>query len=98
MKRLLSLLCFGGIAAAQSTGPTVTPASLSFTYQVNSTTFPAAAKLTATLPAATSTLPTSVAVSSAAVGWLTGTPDSGHSPLALAVTANPTRLTPGSYS
>jgi uncharacterized protein (TIGR03437 family) len=98
MQRLLSLFLFAGIAAAQSVGPTVTPASLSFTYQVNSTTFPAPAKLTATLPAATSTLPISVTVSSAPVGWLTVTPDSGHSPLAMTVTVNPTSLTPGSYS
>jgi uncharacterized protein (TIGR03437 family) len=98
MKRLVSLLVFAGMAAAQSTGPTVTPSSLSFTYQVNSTTFPAPGKLTATLPAATTTLPISVVVSSAPVGWLTVTPDSGHSPLAMTVTVNPTSLTPGSYS
>src|SRR5689334_23187146 len=97
MKRLLSLLCFGGIAAAQSGGPTVSPASLSFTYQVNSTTFPAPAKLTATLPAATSSLPITVGVSSSPQGWLTVTPDTGHSPLAMTVTVNPTSLTPGSY-
>jgi uncharacterized protein (TIGR03437 family) len=98
MKRLLSLLFCAGFAAAQSPGPTVSPASLSFTYQVNSTAFPAAAKLTATLPAATSTLPITVTVASAPQGWLTVTPDIGRSPLAMTVTVNPTSLTPGSYS
>lgn len=98
MKRLFPLLFFAGIAAAQSAGPTVSPTSLSFTYQVNSTTFPAAGKLNATLPAATSTLPISVTVASAPQGWLTVTPDSGHSPLAMTVTVNPTSLTPGSYT
>jgi uncharacterized protein (TIGR03437 family) len=98
MKRLLPLLVCAGIAAAQSAGPTVSPTSLSFNYQVNSTTFPAAAKLTATLPAATSNLPIGVAVASAPQGWLTVTPDTGHSPLAMTVTVNPTSLTPGSYT
>src|SRR5207248_5613044 len=45
-----------------------------------------------------STLPISVVVASAPQGWLTVTPDSGHSPLALTVTVNPTSLTPGSYA
>jgi uncharacterized protein (TIGR03437 family) len=98
MKRLLLLLCSAGFAVAQSAGPTVTPSSLTFTYQVNSSTFPAPGKLTATLPAATSTLPITVAVSSSPQGWLTVTPDTGHSPLAMTVTVNPTSLTPGSYS
>jgi uncharacterized protein (TIGR03437 family) len=98
MKPLLPLLCFAGLAAAQSSGPTVSPTSLSFTYQVNSTTFPAAAKLTATLPAATSSLAITVLVASSPQGWLTVTPDTGHSPLAMTVTVNPTSLTPGSYS
>jgi uncharacterized protein (TIGR03437 family) len=98
MKRLLSLLFCAAIASAQSSGPTVSPTSLSFTYQVNSRAFPAAAKLTATLPAATSTLPITVTAASAPQGWLTVTPDLGRSPLAMTVTVNPTSLTPGSYS
>lgn len=98
MKRLFSLLFCAGIAAAQSSGPTVSPTSLSFSYQVNSTTFPTAAKLTATLPAATASLPITVTVASAPQGWLTVTPDLGRSPLAMTVTVNPTSLTPGSYS
>jgi uncharacterized protein (TIGR03437 family) len=69
-----------------------------FNYQVNSSSFPAAAKLTASLPAAISSLPLAVAVASAPQGWLTVTPDSGHAPLAMTVTVNPTSLTPGSYT
>src|SRR3954452_8269099 len=98
MKCLPAILFCAGIAAAQSAGPTASPSSLTFNYQVNSSIFPAAAKLTATLPAATSSLPLSVVSSSSPQGWLTVTPDSGHSPLALTVTVNPTSLTPGSYS
>src|SRR3954449_4008737 len=98
MKCLPVILFCAGIAAAQSAGPTASPGSLTFNYQVNSTAFPAPAKLTATLPAATSTLAMSVVFTSSPQGWLTVTPDSGHSPLALTVTVNPTSLTPGSYS
>src|SRR3954452_18668949 len=98
MKCLPAILFCAGIAAAQSAGPTASPGSLTFNYQVNSTIFPAPAKLTATLPAATSTLSLSVVSSSSPQGWLTVTPDSGHSPLAMTVTVNPTSLTPGSYS
>src|SRR4051794_40199008 len=98
MKRLLLPLFCAAVAAAQSAGPTASPSSLTFNYQVNSTTFPAPAKITATLPASTSTLPLSVVFTSSPQGWLTVTPDSGHSPLAMTVTVNPTSLTPGSYS
>ena len=97
MKRLFPLLLYGVIAAAQS-GPTATPATLAFTYQMNSSTLPTAAKLTASLPAAIASLPMTVVVASTPVGWLTVTPDSGHAPLAMTVTVNPTSLTPGSYS
>src|SRR4051812_28506601 len=98
MKCLPAILFCAGIAAAQSAGPTANPGSLMFNYQVNSTIFPAPAKLTATLPAAMSTLALSVVFTSSPQGWLTVTPDSGHSPLAMTVTVNPTSLTPGSYS
>src|SRR5262245_17729514 len=98
MKLLLFLLFWAGAAAGQSSGPTVSPTSLSFAYQVNSTTLPAAAKLTATLPTATSTLPITVVAASTPQGWLTVTPDTGHSPLAMTVTVNPTGLAPGSYT
>ncbi len=94
---LVALALSTGVAEAQSSGPTTSPSTLSFSYQVNSTTYPAVAKLTATLPAASSTLSMSVTVASAPQGWLTVTPDTGHSPLAMTVTVNPTGLTPGSY-
>jgi uncharacterized protein (TIGR03437 family) len=96
MKRLFLLVLFSAAAAAQS-GPTVTPATLAFSYQMNSATLPASAKLTASLPAAIATLPVKAVVASTPVGWLTVTPDTGHAPLALTVTVNPTTLTPGSY-
>jgi uncharacterized protein (TIGR03437 family) len=98
MKRFSALLLWAGVAVAQSVGPSVTPTSLAFTYQVNSTALPAPAKLNATLPAASATATLAVSVASAPQGWLTVTPDTGHSPLALTVTVNPTSLTPGSYS
>ena len=98
MKRLFAMVLCAVIAAAQSAGPTASPSSLTFSYQVNSTAFPAPVKVTATLPAAISSLPLSVVFTSSPQGWLTVTPDSGHSPLALTVTVNPTSLTPGSYS
>jgi uncharacterized protein (TIGR03437 family) len=97
MKRLLPLLLYGAAAAAQS-GPTVTPATLAFTYQMNSAGFPVPAKLAASLPAAIATLPLTAVVTSTPVGWLTVTPDSGHAPFAMTVTVNPTSLTPGSYT
>ncbi len=85
-------------AFGQSTGPVASPPSLQFTYQVNSTLYPAAAKVTVTLPASTALVPLSVTVVSGPQGWLTVTPDAGKSPLALTVTINPTTLSPGSYS
>ena len=94
---LTVLLLWTGAANAQSSGPTASPTTLSFSYQVNSTTYPAAAKLTATLPAASVALPMSVTVAATPQGWLTVTPDTGRSPLALTVSVNPTSLTPGSY-
>ncbi len=93
----MGLAFWTGAATGQSSGPTASPTTLSFSYQVNSSNYPAAAKLTATLPAASSSLPLAVTVSATPQGWLTATPDSGHSPLAMTVTVNPTGLTPGSY-
>src|SRR5689334_2157114 len=100
MRRLVfpaALLLSVWTAHAQS-GPTANPGALSFTYQVNSTAFPAAGKVTVTLPTASAGLPMTVTTSSAPSGWLTVTPDTGHSPLALTVVVNPTSLAPGSYS
>jgi hypothetical protein len=78
--------------------PTASPTSFSFTYQVNSTTLPAAGKLTATLSKSTATGYTLTASVSPPMSWLTVTPGGGASPLALTVTVNPTGLSPGSYT
>ena len=84
-------------AAAQT--PTALPASLSFSYQVGSTTYPASAKVTVSLPAsASSTTTLTVVATSTPAGWLAATPATGHAPLALTVVANPTGLTPNNYS
>src|ERR1035441_6874397 len=96
---LASLILLG--ADALRAQPTASPASFNFTYQVGSTALPAAGKLTATLSksAATGyTLAASTANVSPPEGWLTVTPRSGASPLALTVTVNPTGLSPGSYT
>jgi uncharacterized protein (TIGR03437 family) len=82
---------------AYGSGPSATPSSLSFSYQINSSTLPSAVKVTATLPASISTLPMAVSYTSTPVGWLTVTPASGYSPMALSVVVNPTGMTPGSY-
>src|SRR5579883_1743080 len=94
-----------GSGWAASTGPSASPSSLSFSYTVNSTTLPASAKLTISLPAsASSSTVISVApqypvgTPASQTGWLTIAPSSGHSPLALVVIANPTALPPGSYT
>jgi uncharacterized protein (TIGR03437 family) len=92
------LAAAAGTAYGQSSGPAAAPGSLTFTYQVNSPTFPVAGKVTVTLPAATALLPMNITVSSNPQGWLTVTPDTGRSPLTLTVTVNPTSLTPGSYT
>jgi uncharacterized protein (TIGR03437 family) len=96
---LASLIFLGaGTLRAQ---PTASPASFNFTYQVGSTALPAAGKLTATLSKSTGTsytLEASTANVSPPEGWLTVTPRSGASPLALTVTVNPTGLSPGSYT
>lgn len=89
----LSACCIYG----QSSGPSATPGSLSFSYQVNSTTFPAAAKVTVSLPASINSLSLTVSANSTPQGWLTVTPDSGHAPLTLSVVVNPTGMAPGSY-
>jgi uncharacterized protein (TIGR03437 family) len=78
--------------------PTASPSSFNFTYQVNSTTLPAAAKLTATLSKSTATGYTLTAAVSPLGSWLTVTPSGGASPLTLTVTVNPTGLSPQSYS
>src|ERR1039457_435603 len=71
--------------------PTASPASFSFHYQVGSHALPASAKLTAPLPKSATTgytLAASTAGVSPPEGWLTVTPRSGASPLALTITVN----------
>ena len=88
-----------GVLAAQTTsGLTANPASMSFSYQVNATTLPATQNLTVNASGSAAAATLSVAVVSVPAGWLTVTPDTGRAPLALAVSANPTGLAPGSYS
>jgi uncharacterized protein (TIGR03437 family) len=82
--------------------PTLAPSTpLSFSYQVNSSTLPAAQKIVATLPKSAITgytLTAGTASVSPPEGWLTVTPNGGSSPLTLTVTVNPTGLSPGSYT
>ena len=96
---LASLIILG--ADTLRAQPTASPASFNFTNQVGSTALPAAGKLTATLSKSTATgytLAASTASVSPPEGWLTVTPRSGASPLALTVTVNVTGLSPGSYT
>jgi uncharacterized protein (TIGR03437 family) len=97
VKVLVSLVLSAAYVHGQSSGPSATPGALSFSYQVNSTSLPAAAKVTVSLPASISTLPLSVSFSSTPQGWLTVTPASGYAPLTLSVTVNPTGMAPGNY-
>ena len=92
---VLAALLLTGALRAQ---PTASPTSFNFAYQVNSTTLPAAGKLTATLPKTLTTGYTLTASVFPVQSWLTVTPGGGASPLALTVTVNPTGLSPGSYS
>src|SRR5271166_4208757 len=88
------LFVFGALAFAQY--PTVDKTSVAFTYQYNSTSNSLTAKVTAKLTSTTTTM--TVDYASTPPGWLSVTPLSGTSPLALAVTANPTSLPPGTYT
>ena len=88
-------LGFACCASAQSAGPTAVPSSLSFSYQVNSATFPAAATVKITLPTASATLPLSITPPQ---NWAAVTPLSGYAPLTLSVSVNPTGLAPGGYN
>ena len=92
---LVAWLVYASSASAQSTGPTVTPSTLSFSYTVNSTTLPAAAAVKVTVPAALASLPLVV---TPPYNWAAVTPLGGASPLTLTITVNPTGLSPGSYT
>src|ERR1017187_6097740 len=85
-------------AEALRAQPVANPTSFNFTYQVNTTTLPAAGKLTATLSKSTATGYSLTASVSPPMSWLTVTPGAGASPLTLTVTVNPTGLSPGSYT
>lgn len=97
-----TLCCVLGLACAwqaAAQGPKAAPASLIFNYQVNGTTPLPTQTVQITVPVALNLSVLSVAVvNSAANGWLTVTPDTGRAPLALSVMANPTNLSPGSYT
>jgi trimeric autotransporter adhesin len=80
-------------ASAQSVGPTATPTTLSFSYIVNSSTFPAAATVKITVPTSLASLPLQV---TAPDNFIVVTPLSGYAPLTLTVSFNPTGLAPGS--
>jgi uncharacterized protein (TIGR03437 family) len=96
---VLVAMLFTGALPSRAQSPTTSPTAFTFTYRVNTTPLPAPAKLTATLPKSAVTGYTlTAATASTPLGWLTVTPDSGASPLALTVTVNPTGLSPGSYS
>ena len=107
MKRLIWLLA-SCLAAWAQAGPTATPQVVpTFLYVMNSGAYPAAQTVKVTLPTTLATLPIVVsnATSSACgpgmvppCGWLAVSPDQGHSPLTLTVSANPTGLSPGSYT
>ncbi|PWU02224.1 MAG: hypothetical protein C5B51_21265 [Terriglobia bacterium] len=94
--------------AATSSGPSVKPASLSFSYQVGDQSPPKAASVTVTLPASASAstiicaVPTYPAGTPASqLGWLTlpSAPQTcGHGPLSMNVLVNVTSLPPGSFT
>lgn len=93
----LAAFVAGSAWAASSTGITVSPTSVSFSYQVGNATLPASSKVTVTLPTGTASSTVVLAQAASNPAWLVVTPASGYSPLALTVTANPTGLAPGSY-
>ncbi len=91
---LAGWLAWACCATAQSTGPAATPTSLSFSYTVNSTTFPTPATVKVTVPTALAGLTLQVTQTAY---WLAVTPETGTAPLTLTVTVNPTGLSPGPY-
>jgi len=99
MKHLFLAAALFAAAPVFAQTPAALPTSLSFSYQVGSTTYPAAAKVTVSLPATASASTTlTIAATSTPAGWLAVTPDTGHAPLSLTVVANPTGLTPNNYA
>jgi uncharacterized protein (TIGR03437 family) len=86
--------------ASGASSITVSPASLSFSYQVGSSTMPSNTKVTVTLPSGSTSayVINAVVAASPAAPWLSVAPAAGYSPLALTVSVNPTGLAPSSYS
>jgi uncharacterized protein (TIGR03437 family) len=93
----LAAFVAGSAWAASSSGITVSPTSVTFSYQVGSASPPASSKVTVTLPTGTASSTVVLGQASSNPAWLVVTPASGYSPLALTLTANPTGLAPGSY-
>ncbi len=85
-------------AATTTTGVAATPSTLTYSYQVNNATMPAAQSVNVTATGSVATLPLSVQVASIPAGWVAVVPDTGRAPLSLSVDVNPTGLSPGSYS
>ena len=94
---LVAALSMAFALPAFAQGPKAAPALLLFSYQVNGALPLAPQTVQITVPTALANSVLTVAVSSSA-GWLTVTPDTGRAPLALSVRANPTSLSPGSYT
>ena len=103
MKRIafLAPLLFA-VWPSYAQSPTASPTYFNFSYLVGSaaSTFPTGS-LKATLPSGStsSTVCAALAYPTSSPGqWLTITPTSGSSPLAMALAVNPTSLSPGTYT
>jgi large repetitive protein len=103
MKRIVFIVpLLIGSWSSYAQSPTVSPALFNFSYLVGApaSKFPTGS-LKATLPAAStsSTLCATPSYPKSSPGpWLTVTPTSGSSPLTMALSVNPTSLSPGTYS
>src|SRR6266567_5045941 len=87
------LACGSAFAQAPTTDAPKT--GVAFTYQYNNANNTLTSKLTAKL---TTTAAMTVDYTSTPAGWLSVTPLAGISPLVMNVTANPTSLSPGTYT
>lgn len=83
------------LAYAQATLK-VTPAALTFAYQLGDAKLPTAGSLAVSV--AGSTTPVSVTAAATGGPWLTVSPDTGKTPVTLKVAVNPTSLPLGTYS
>ena len=100
--RLVWTVAAAGLAAntwAATPTLTVSPAALNFTYDPSQTTLPASQNIS--VGGGSSILPftvTAAVTTPAGGGWLSVSPNSGTSPLAVKVTVNPTGLPIGTYT